>query len=218
VGDSTIGVEDGSRTCGNHGSEASPLGDGDAEPEEYHRLFRNDVSRTVWKSFKAAISHKRAGFESDDEGEDEMECSILLLARLDAWIMTVVHCFGCEGKRGGQRQRIYIETFEKFLPIATSQLTKGIYQFVEKWEPEDLEVPDAQSSVLEGVFSTEGMLREVFSKTYNACVPVYVPGIKRTYIAVKTEWFMEYVGKELGHVKDCYIAEFDETYKELKAI
>jgi hypothetical protein len=218
VADSTVGEGNVRVDNVNVDSAASPVGGVDMEdPGEFHRLFRNEMSRTVWKTFKRAIQEKKAELGSEVDGEDDMECSILLLARLDAWIMTVIHCMGYERNRGGQRQRMFMEVFEKVLPIATAQLTKGIYEFVDDWEPGDLVVPELQSSI-DGGCGTEAMLGEIFSKTYKACVPVYVPSLRKTYIAVKTEWFKEFIGTELGEVKDCYIAEYDEEYKELNVI
>ena len=73
------------------------------------------------------------------EGEKEKpESTILQLARLDAWVMTVLKCRVAEETRVGKRQREYIETFKELLPIAMGQLSGELYDWVEAWEPEDL--------------------------------------------------------------------------------
>ena len=58
----------------------------------------------------------------------------------------------------------------------------------------------------------------VFSKTYKACVPVFVPTVNRAYLSIRHDWFSEFIGDEVGIVYDCYIAEFTEDYKELNKI
>ena len=82
---------------------------------------------------------ENAGREETGGGE-ELETSMLSLARLDAWIMTVLKCLGSEEDRGGNRQRTYGETFMEFLPMAMEQIIASLYQFVEVWEPDDLKI------------------------------------------------------------------------------
>lgn len=63
-----------------------------------------------------------------DEIEDEdFERSIIELARLDACIMTVVTSLTDCDIRGGRRQKLYIEKFEKYLPIAMEQICGSLY-------------------------------------------------------------------------------------------
>ena len=41
-----------------------------------------------------------------------VDCSIVLLKRLDEWIMTVLDCLSTDGKRGGGHQNKYLAKFE----------------------------------------------------------------------------------------------------------
>ena len=145
------------------------------------------------------------------------ESSILQLARMDAWIMTVLECMMANEKRGGSRQKLYMETYQKFLPIALGQLSEALYNWVQEWEPSDLAKPYSVFDI-DIVSSTDQGKEQVFSKAYEACIPVYVPTTKCAYLAIRHDWFTKYVGDELGKVYDCYIAEFSKDYSELKML
>ena len=188
------------------------------EYEENFSLFRNEAAREVWQSVRAVMFGKKCEDDGDEKKEDETESTILLLARVDAWIMTVLDCLAAEddGCRGGARQRKYVETYEKFLPLAMEQLTEQLYKFVKEWEPEDLEVE--KISVFEDEENMETAEEKAFKKKYGACVAVHVPSIQKAYLAIEHSWFTEYVEADLGIVHDCYIAEFTENFSALKPV
>lgn len=48
----------------------------------------------------------------------------------------------------------------------------------------------------------------VFGISYKAVVPVYVPTVDGSYIAIRCEWISGLIGDEIGKLHDCYIAEF----------
>ena len=80
-----------------------------------------------------------------------------------------------------------------------------------------------ESSVVQGTEGTDAETetsakQRVFSKTYKACVPVFVPTVNRAYLSIRHDWFSEFIGDEVEIVYDCYIAEFTEDYKELNKI
>ena len=147
---------------------------------------------------------------------NSVETSILLLARLDAWIMTVLVCSTTEGLKGGLRQKVYNETFEKYLSLATSQIIKSLYMFVQNWEPEDLKFAPLAPSDSTTTDDGDGRdLDSIFQKTYEACVPVYIPSLDKAYLAIKADWFSQYVGNDIGIVHDCYIGQFSSDFKTL---
>lgn len=74
---------------------------------------------------------KQVEEEYGSGNEDEVESTKLFFARMDAWIMTMLHCLGSETNRGGNRQKLYIEKFQSFLHIAMRQITGSLYKFVE---------------------------------------------------------------------------------------
>ena len=196
-------------------------GDNEAveEEEETYGLFRNEAAKNVWEQFMA-MSEPRTSTEDEEGGggeEEVPESSILQLARMDAWIMTVLECLEANEKRGGKRQKQYMDTFQKFLPIAMGQLSEALYHWVDEWEPADLEMPLSEFDV-DTVPSPAEAKDKVFSKTYRACIPVYVPTANCAYLSIRSEWFTKYVGKELGKVYDCYIGEFSTDYSELKKL
>lgn len=139
-----------------------------------------------------------------------VEGSILALARLDAYVATVVTCFSDDGtdKAGGHRQKLYHDTFATFLPKAFNQLIGCIRKFVEVWCPDELNVTSL--SISDGSSST------THSRT--ATTEIYVPSLKRRLLAVSWKWFKEYISAELGAIHDCYIAEFDDTTKQLNLL
>jgi len=192
------------------------------EEEEKYGLFRNESAKTVWAQFKNVKKGQSsvtlvAQVVGEEEGEKETpESTILQLARLDAWVMTVLKCMVAEETRGGHRQREYIDTFKELLPIAMGQLSGELYDWVEAWEPEDLTTTTAED--VDGGLSVGERKKEVFNKEYQACVPVYVPETGLTYLAIQEEWFRKYVGEELGKIYDCYIAVFSDDYNQLKKL
>jgi len=177
----------------------------DVNAEITYGLFRNSVASEAWETFQSVLS----GTDSGDvrECRKGWEFSILLLARVDAWIVTVLQCLGLDGLRGGKCQRLYIETFSKNLPVAMRQLTSRLHNFVKDWEPGDLELPVKDIAMDEE--DHEELEKKFLGKVYNACVPVLLPSMKKFFIAIQPQWFYKYVGSELGQVQDCYIAEVD---------
>ena len=131
------------------------------------------------------------------EGEKETpESTVLQLARMDAWMMTVRKCMVAEETRGGKRQRKYIDTFKELLPIAMGQLAGALYDWVEAWEPADLATGTTED--VDNGISEVKKKEKVLNKEYQACVPVYVPETGQTYLAIQQEWFINTLGKSLG--------------------
>ena len=131
----------------------------------------------------------------------------------------MVKCMKTEESRWGQRQKKYVDSFIEMLPIAMGKLSAELFEYVKKWEPDELVVDSILSMDTDGA---EGMevdwKKNAFEKTYKACVPVHVPTVNRAYLAIRHDLFADYVGKEVDKVYDCYIAEFSEDYKSLEKI
>lgn len=47
-----------------------------------------------------------------------MEGAITFISRLDAGVVTVVHCLGEKENRGGHRQKLYADTNERMINTA----------------------------------------------------------------------------------------------------
>jgi len=112
--------------------------------EEMYGLFRNSVGKRVWESYvgtlKNFVEENLADGQDLDDVDPEMEWSICSIARIDAWFMTVIDCLGFEEVRGGGRQKRYVQKYEEYLPLAMRQLSRSLYMYVRKWEPNDLKV------------------------------------------------------------------------------
>ena len=127
--------------------------------------------------------------------------------------MTVLTCLGVEEKKGGRLQLTYVETFERYLPVAMKQITSSLYKFVMDWEPADfiINIPPPTNEDDGSGQDSVTVSEEVFRKKYNACQPVYVPSFKKFYLAIKADWFSKYVGSELCLVRDCYVAKLVQS-------
>ena len=112
-----------------------------------------------------------------------------------------------------------MDTFTEMLPIAMGQLSAELFEYVKKWEPDDLVVDNLLSTDTDG---TEGMevnwKKKAFEKTYKACVPVYVTTVNRAYLLIRHAWFVESFGKEVGKFYECYIDEFSQDYNLFEKI
>ena len=88
--------------------------------------------------------------------------------------------------------------------------------FVQNWEPEDLKFAPLAPSDSTTTDDGDGRdLDSIFQKTYEACVPVYIPSLDKAYLAIKADWFSQYVGNDIGIVHDCYIGQFSSDFKTL---
>lgn len=86
------------------------------------------------------------------------------------------------------------------------QLSEELYNFVNKREAGDLNI--AADGKIEATRNDDEAKEWVFRKSHNQYVLVYVPTAIRSYLVIRSGWFSEYVGDQLGTIYDCYIAEF----------
>lgn len=158
-------------------------------------LLKNNVSLRVFEAFTGS-----------EKGGELRESTILVLARLDAWIASVIGCLGMEGGRGGKRQRQYMELFGTYLPVALNQLVGHIRRMVHTNFPSEFEF-----------FSTkeDGTVESFYDKHREvSCVMEYGPQ-QRRYVAVKSQWFHDYISRDVGIIHDCYLAYVDHDATEV---
>ena len=164
-------------------------------------LFRNELSQQLWSQF--------IGFNPCEEGSESLETSMLSLTRLDAWFATVIELLQPEDKRGGGRQRDYSLSFHKNHTLALFSLTNRIYDFVNFWEPSELVVP----------FSDDNNPREAvcrLDRTATIILENKDNGIGGSFfLAVKSDWFKQYISGGMGIVHDCYIAKISSDWTEI---
>ena len=107
--------------------------DEDAEDnEERLSLFSSSHSVFVFQQF--------LGFDPTTTSP-HTSTSIMVLARLDAWLNTVIQLLGSQDGRGGKLQKKYSDMFGTFLQDSTAQLVGRIQQFVGTWEAIELTIP-----------------------------------------------------------------------------
>lgn len=183
-----------------HGDvERVPGNNGGEEVEEENEtdiLFRNKHARDVFAAFVDT---------QDYDGEKKASRSIMVLARLDAWIATVVDNLQSSVKRGGKRQKMYVEAFGCNLSVSLHQIIGDVRRLVEEWEPQELTIPLSDGDFLSRKQSVVSMAREATTLLQESPTTVM-------YVAVKSEWFSMYVTDCLGDVHDCYISSISSDF------
>ena len=186
-------------------TESAPLGDvhrdggGDEEDDECFPLFVNKDALFNY--------HQFIGYRPKVQMES-YATSIITLARLDAWIVTVIDLLDSSEGRCGKKQKLNCDMFGKSLVTATSQLIGAIGNFVQNWEPQELEVPDQCTTAEERKQKILVMERE-------ATTVICSESPQEWYVAVKSSWFKKYVTDEMGDVHDCYIARFSMDFSSI---
>ena len=151
-------------------------------------LFKHNISLHVLHEFRG----------HDVEHDPEMISSIMILARLDSWIMTFAECMSMEDGRGGQRQKLFNELYYKFLPMATRQLVEKVCYIVWRNNSNELLIRCSPDERGDDPF-------EYYSRTVTIILESMSEN--RFYIAVRPDWFEGNVSKYLGKVCDCYVGE-----------
>lgn len=126
------------------------------------------------------------------------ESSIMQIARIDAWLCTVVSCFSQYKKRGGHRQKLHADTLAKLCSFTTNQLVRHIRKFFRLWDPQEPGVPDIRNYFKR--------LKYTAIHIDKAESPVVNTG-STDNLALQYEWFLTYLKIELRHLSDCYISQ-----------
>lgn len=178
----------------------------DSEEEKYGYtclgIFRNDMAFHVWKVF--------LGYNPLEDGENKTEVSIFSIIRLDAWIATFISLLKVTEMRGGGRQRDYGKKFQDNLELATFQMITNMFNFVKYWCHVELHVPEEVPNDDYRSFVTN-MQRE-------ATVILRCPESAKTFIAIRADWFSNFISPSCGTVHDCYIAYVTPDWKQIKML
>lgn len=102
----------------------------------------NDTSAELWKEHHC-VSGQNTSLDlyylftdctlcSNDV--DRVKSKIWQLARLDAWIATVVICLGEHERQGSRRQKIYADSWASYANSVVRQLLERAGSFIMAWE------------------------------------------------------------------------------------
>lgn len=176
------------------------------EPAEEENRFSVESFSLFRVESRMQVLRKFIGYDVDCGNDGAVDSTILGIARLDAWMVTVIKLLKDSDNKGGARQKEYANTYNKHLRLATQQLIGEIRCFVQYWCPEELQVPqisgnDHRSAIL-------GVHR-------SATLIIQVPSTGEIYIALKASWFNEYICSEIGLIHDCYLAKVSSTWDEI---
>lgn len=138
--------------------------------------------------------------------------SIVALSRCDAHIAAAVVFFPKHGTDTARchRQRLYHKKFKLNVAGAGNETIEKVMRSVKGWAIQDLEVSFIRAFV--------GLPSLSFEYSCNATAEVYIPSLKRSFVAVSWSWLCESVTLELGAVHDCHIAENDSANNEIKLL
>jgi len=204
--DNVEGDVDGSLSDELEDSHFSP--DNPLQLENNHHPFGKTLLGVFLNRLSVAILHKFLGFNPSVPGVHNTEVSFLCVPRIDAWLVTVIQMLVVSEKRGGGRQKNYADKFFNNFILATAQFVASIRQFVQYWFPNELEVPSTSGNQQERMQSILSLDRE-------ATVVVRSEQVDSIFIAVKSEWFSEYITPLIGTVHDCYIASISSDWSEI---
>ena len=186
-----------------HFSPDNPL-----QLENNHYPFGKTLLDVFLNRLSVAILHNFLGFNPCMAGGHKTEVSFLCVPRLDAWLVTVIQLLVVSEKRGGGRQKSYADRYFNNFILATAQFVASIRQFVQYWFPNELQVPSTSKNQQERMESILSLDRE-------ATVVVRSEQVDSIFIAVKSEWFSEYITPLMGTVHDCYIATISNDWSEI---
>lgn len=97
------------------------------EGDDKLTLFRDRLAVDTYHAF--------SGYNPVTPVGGPVECTILSLARADAWLCTATELLGDTSGKGGARQKSYQDKYHKALQSATSQLLGTIRQYIQYWHP-----------------------------------------------------------------------------------
>ena len=146
--------------------------------------------------FAVDVLHDFRGYAIRD-GDREMESTIMLLARLDAWVATVVFCFDETVGQGGKRQRQFQQIYSKLLPVAVKQLLNHIYGIVQSQVSNELVL----------VMNEEEGSDRFGNEIRRATTILSTGKPNKFYLAVDQKWFSDFVSSAMGSILDCFIAQ-----------
>ena len=138
------------------------------------------------------------GYNPVEDGDNIMDTSFLSITRLDAWVATFVSMLLEKQPRGGGRQRDLSRLFHANYIAATYQFVGTVFNFVKYWFPSEVTV---------GNIDWVGPEEEIKTIEREATILLFSPVDNTYYIAVKSDWFTDYISPNVGVVHDCFIAK-----------
>ena len=153
-------------------------------------FFQNGISKTVLYDF---VGHDLFRNDSLSEG------TILILARLDAYVNTFCKMLPAEITKRTRHQKIYSDTFTNLLPLCLQQILQKVRNEVEMKMHKEIDMRSGGGFDKNDRFQNE--LRE-------ATTVVQFPSVSRYYVVVKEKWFSDNITREIGSVVDCVVGSF----------
>lgn len=162
-------------------------------------IFRSDAGPAVYNAL--------LGFDAATT-TPPVKTTIFALARLYAWIASVVHLFLEEDCRKGRRKKEYPDASEQFPRSTTIELADAVCQLAEYWYPEELEAD---------TYSTSVKLRKkfFFALCRSAKRIVSLPSLSKMFLATRPCWLHTFVSRKLGRNHDCYFAQLADKFKSV---
>lgn len=181
-------------------AESSKKGEDNTETNN-DRLFYNEPARKAYITFR--------GYDV----EKNQDTTILILARLDAWMTAVIEDLerkksGC--KKGGTETIILKKRFEYLLPIAVENIIKDVIGHVQHNLSDDLEQREKFMSELsiENGTTLESQLGNK-DRIYTVCCRYPRNGL--FYVLIRYDVILKYVCNWIGLVRDLYVGYSEKT-------
>jgi len=150
------------------------------------KMFGNSLSISVLQAF--------LGFTLQGDTDVPIDTTLLVVARLDAWIGTSVWCMEVAPRRGGPRIMEMKNKFRVILPVCLSQVSDMIYSVLLS------SARDETSRIHSG-----WNVRE--ENGHRLCTSMYQRSTDKRYVILATNgWFCEHITVRLGGVHDAFIA------------
>ena len=128
------------------------------------------------------------------------------MARLDAWVATVVEELRAKKLRGGDTRKKYTNRFGRMLTMATRQLIGSVGSLVQNSASQDLGNPPDKKR------------KFIMDMDRVATVVLHVSSHKKWFLAVSATWFKEHVTDDIGSINDCYIAEVNADFTSVTVL
>lgn len=153
-------------------------------------IFRNGIGRQVLYEF---LGH-------DQFRKDKLcEGTILLIARLDAYVNTFCKLIPVEVEKRTGNQKLYSECFSNLLPRCLEEILQTVRNLV------DVNICRELTMSCGGAFEENDRFQ---NDLRDATVVVQFPSVSRYYVVVKDSWFSENITNEIGYVIDCVVGYF----------
>jgi len=157
------------------------------------KLYRTSLSQTCLTTF--------LGYTPQEDGRTPTDMSVVTLARMDVWIVSVVWAVGhhVTGK-GKPVQDKYTAAYNRFIGEATRQLLQTLYTFAHITAPETTINVPVRAPWLRARSGREGspLPTDIVTAPSN-----------ESYLRVNPRWILQRISKHVGVMQDAFIATSD---------